>query len=562
MRSGLTGTLGHPGGGIEFMLHRAAEIYPSRLAIDDRLNGIRCTYAQLRSRSIRLARGLQAIGVGKGDVVATAFRNEVMAIESIFACAMIGAISAPLNPRLAPPEARQFINLQNVRAFIGRSAFANFIEGTEVKHAVFCGATEGCPADVIIHDYEAIQTGHSDSPFPPRAGLDDPYIIVMTGGTTGGPKGATWSHGGGLIDMLSIMSHWNIRPGQKALCSAPIYHGAGLGWACMPIIWQAGTVIFPGETSFDPETFLRTVRDDLVDCLFIVPALIAPLHSKWDGTPIYTVSSIAISSAPVPKGLRIKVAEMFPSAEKLVCYGMTECCSISMQQPRDFLNFGESVGEPAVVARVRIVDDEGRAVAAHTAGNVVTRTLGQSLYYNNDPRNTANTFKPCPDDPEELDWVFTGDIGQMDVDGRITLLDRAKDVIITGGENVPSTEVESVLMLHPEVLECAVIGLPDDRWGEMVCAVLVSSVGPVSRLQLSRELHDACREQLAGFKVPKRFVFVANVPRNAFGKILKRDLRLVAFDEVYDADRIRSPAARDDGGRDAVVLNAKNGGLS
>jgi acyl-coenzyme A synthetase/AMP-(fatty) acid ligase len=211
---------------------------------------------------------------------------------------------------------------------------------------------------------------------------------------------------------------------------------------------------------------------------------------------------------------------------------------------------------------VRIVDDEGRAVAPHTPGHVVTRTLGQSLYYNNDPINTANTFKPCADDPEELDWVFTGDIGYMDVDGKITLLDRAKDVIITGGENVPSTEVESILMLHPEVVECAVIGLPDDRWGEMVCAVLVSSAGATSRVQLSRQLHDACRKQLAGFKVPKRFVFVANLPRNAFGKILKRDLRLTAFDEVYDADRLRPVAPRADRGREAVVLNAKNGGRS
>jgi fatty-acyl-CoA synthase len=297
MHSGLT-EFGRSGGGTEFMLHRAAEIYSQRLAIDDRLNGIRRTYAQLRSQSIRLARGLQALGVGKGDVVATAFRNEVMAIESIFACAMIGAVSCPLNPRLAPPEARQFINLQKVRTFIGRSEFASFVDGTAVEHAVLCDGTEDCPANVIGHDYETIQSGQSDTPFPPRARLDDPYVILMTGGTTGGSKGAVLSHGGALMDMLSVMSHWSLRPGQKALCSAPIYHAAGLLWACMPIIWQAGTVIFPGDASFDPDSFLRIVRDESVDCLFLVPALIAPLHSKWDGHPINTVHRDGLGARP------------------------------------------------------------------------------------------------------------------------------------------------------------------------------------------------------------------------------------------------------------------------
>jgi acyl-CoA synthetase (AMP-forming)/AMP-acid ligase II len=513
----------------------------------------------VRSRSIQFARGLESIGVRKGDIVATAFKNEVMAIEAIFACALIGAVSAPLNPRLAAREAQQFIALQNVRVFVGHPALVNFIEGTNVGDAVLYGSAVRSKADVIVHDYESLLAGQSNTPFPPRAGLSDPYMIGMTGGTTGGSKGAMVSHGGCLMEMLSVMSHWNIRPGNKALCSAPIYHAAGLAWACMPILWQAGTVIFPGEASFDPGSFLRTVRNDSVDCLFLVPAMIAPLYEKWNGAPIDTVRSIAMSSAPVPKGLRLKVAEMFPSADKLVCYGMTESYSIAMQQPCDFLSFGEGVGAPAVVARVRIVDDAGSAVAPLTPGNVVTRTLGQSLYYNNDPQNTANTFKPCVGDPEGLDWVFTGDIGQMDLDGKLTLLDRAKDVIITGGENVPSTEVESILMLHPDIFECAVIGLPNDRWGEMVCAVIVSSVEPARRRDLSHELYEACREQLAGFKIPKRFAFIDSLPRNPFGKVLKRELRHLSFEEIYESDSLRSSAEKT--GRVESAANA-NGGLS
>ena len=538
MQEKLAGNPERRRGGLEFLLHRAAETFPNRVAIDDRLNGVRRTYAALRCRSIQLARGLDAMGVREGNVVMTAFRNEVFAIEAIFACAMIGAVVAPLNSRLAPVEARQFIDRQGARTFVGAASFVSFIEGTGIERVVIQSSTDG-PGKSAMTDYEELLQSQSGVPFPPRASLDSPYMIGMTGGTTGGSKGAVWSHGGVLLDMLSIISHWNIRPGQKALCSAPIYHAAGLGWACLPILWQAGTVVFPEKPSFDPGAILDALKRDGIECLFLVPAMIAPLYRQWDQTPLTNVRSLAVASAPTPKRLRIMLAEMFPAAECLVCYGMTECFSITMQRPSDFVTHGEGVGEPALAARVRIVDDAGDPVPTGVAGQVVARTLGQALSYNNDPANTEATFKPLPGDPEGLEWVHTGDIGVLGADGRVTLVDRAKDVIITGGENVASPEVESVLLLHPEVRECAVFGVSDDRWGEMVCAAVVSAEG-AGRQDLAASLLTQCRDSLAGYKVPKRIVFVEALPRNAFGKVLKRNLRAQRFDEMYDADQLRS----------------------
>ncbi len=525
-------------GGVDFILHRAAELYPDRIAIDDRLNGSRVTYAELRRRAIQLARALESLGVRKGDVIASAFRNEAMAIEVLFACCMLGAVNAPINTRLATAEAREYLDRIGAVAFVGLRALHSFVEGTGVRHTVLRGES-GSALPVGARDYETFFTAQSGDPFPARANWGDPYFICMTGGTTGGSKGVVCSHAGCLLDMLAIANHWTIRNGYRALCCAPVYHAAGLSWACMPVLWQGGTLVFPASVAFDPAAFLRIVAEEGIDTFFIVPAMVAPLHEKWDGVPMTGLKSIALASAPVPRPLRVKVAEMFPAADALVCYGMTECLTITSQQARDFLQHGESSGEPALTARVRILDDAGLPVPRGTPGNVVTRTFAQALRYQNDPANTAATFRPCPGDPEALDWLYTGDVGFLDEGGRITLLDRAKDIIISGGENVASSEFEAVLALHARVRECAVIGLADEKWGEMVCAVIVAADGTDER-GLAQELLALCRARLAGYKAPKRFVFTAALPRSAFGKVLKRDLRGQVFTTTFDAGTLRA----------------------
>jgi fatty-acyl-CoA synthase len=526
-------------GGVDFLLHRAAEICPDRVAIDDRMNGLILTYAELRARSIRLARGLRSLGINKGDVVATAFRNEVYAIEVLFACAMIGAVSAPLNNRLSPIEAREFIKAQGASAFVGNSAYRPFAEGTNVGHVVIQGGIDTGQAFGDEREYEGLLLGQSAMPFPPQATWVDPYMIGMTGGTTGGSKGAIWSHGGIMFDVLSIINHWGIRRGFRSLCYAPLYHGAGLTWACLPVLWQVGTIILPASPSFDAVAFLESVVRDQLDCFFLVPAMVPPLYLSWNGVPMTGVKSIALSAAPVPKTTRLKVKEMFPAADSLVCYGMTECFSMTMQDPRDFVTYGDTVGHHALTARVRIVNDDGCEVSIGTAGNVVARTLAESLGYNNNPASTATTFAPCKDDPEQLDWVYTGDVGYFNADGRLTLLDRAKDIIISGGENVPSIEVEATLTLDPDVIECAAVGVANDKWGEMVFAIIVAAPG-VDRKSLAKRLLALCRERLATFKVPKSYVFIESLPRSSSGKVLKRELRQRAYSERFDLDDLRA----------------------
>ncbi len=515
-------------GGVDFMLHRAAELYPTRTAVIDNLNQVSLDYATLRARAVRLARGLEALGVSAGEPVAYVFFNEATALEIVFACTLLGAVAMPINNRLAPPEGRDYLRRQHVQTLIVREEFIPFAEGTEVTRLIVRGPQ--VPPHGI--SYAGLIESASDKLFPPRASWEKPYMVVMTGGTTGGSKAATLTHGGALFDMLSIINHWSISPGCRSLVYAPMFHAGGLGWATMPILWQAGTLILPPSTSFDPDYFLRTVIDYPVDAAFLVPAMVDPIYQAWDGNPITSLRSLSLASAAVPEPLRVKLAEMFPTTDSLVCYGMTETYSITMQQPEDFTAHPASSGHAALVARVRIVDEAGFEVPRGTVGQVVSRSFGQSLYYAHDPDNTAATFKKLPDDPQELEWTHTGDLGFMDEEGRVTLVDRAKDVIISGGENVPSIEVEVIIGAHPAIRECAVVGQPDERWGEVVVAVLVCGGADVE--QVGREVCALCRENLADYKNPRRYVFLEELPRSAVGKVLKHELRATTFAESYD----------------------------
>ncbi|MBM3486500.1 MAG: long-chain fatty acid--CoA ligase [Alphaproteobacteria bacterium] len=521
--------------GIDFILRRSAELHPNRIAIDDRLSGTTLTYRGLEARASRLARALIARGVAKGEPVAYAFLNEHASLEALFACCMAGAVAVPLNNRLAPAEARDYLNRQEVAVFIANEALAGLADGAALRTRIIRGG-KAAPGDL---DYETLLDAERPDPLPPRAAWEDAYMMAMTGGTTGGPKAAVWSHGGCLLDTLGVIVNMEVARGDTTLCLAPTYHAAGLGWGVLPVLWQGGRVVMPPTATFNPRFVLEAVRTERVGYLLIVPAMIEPLRAAWDGRPIPELRAMCIASAPTPEPQRRIIQSIFPAARIIAGYGMTETFSMSMQGTGEFLSMPASVGEPALVSRIRIVDEAGRPVPRNTVGHILGRTMAMSLYYNNDAANTAHTFRVDPADPEGLAWMWTGDVGFMDDDGRVTIVDRAKDIIITGGENVASVEVETVLLDHPGVKECAVVGRHDDRWGERVVAVLVKQPNAADDLALAREVLALCRGRLAGYKVPKEIAFLDVLPRSPFGKVLKREIVRMELPRRVDGAALR-----------------------
>ena len=224
---------------------------------------------------------------------------------------------------------------------------------------------------------------------------------------------------------------------------------------------------------------------------------------------------------------------MFPESEIMAAAGLSESINMATQVPGELLLYPDSVGEPHIDTRLRILDDDDNPVPRNRQGHIVLRGFNTALRYNKNDKVSAVTWRQIKNDPEGLHWCFTGDIGIMDDDGKVSIVDRSKDVIITGGETVPSVEVEAVYMEHPNITECAAVGVEDESWGEAIMLVVAKSDPDIDDASLAAELYEYGRQGLSGYKVPKKIAYLEALPRSHFGKILKRDLREKVYDRIY-----------------------------
>jgi long-chain acyl-CoA synthetase len=483
------------------------------------------SWREFGGRVARLAGALRTLGLAPGERFAILSRNGFRVAELIWAGFWGGIIPVPVNVRLAPPEIAQILTDSVCAHLFIEEPLTGLLTHESFSawngHAIRFGEASGAAAE----SYEALIA--ASAPIHPEA--SDPAadaILLYTGGTTGRSKGVRLSHANILANAMAFGLGVGARRDDVYLHGAPMFHSADLLATAWMLLGGAHCFL----PQFSPPAFCETVKRFGVTATVTVPTMLITLLSspQFDPADLASLRLLIYGAAPMAVEWIQRVAQALPHVDFCNSYGLTETSpDLTIFAPREFraaidhsLATGDrsgpltSVGKPNLLNLVRVVDPEGHEVPAGAAGELIAQGPNIMIGYLDRPEETAAALRKG--------WLHTGDIARIDEQGYVYLLDRLKDMVISGGENVFSGEVEAVLHRHPAVAEAAVIGASDERLGETVLAVIVARTGASPH---SDDLTAFCRRHLGGFKVPRRVVFVEQLPKSALGKILKSELR-------------------------------------
>lgn len=481
---------------------RRARRTPHRTALID--DDGRWSYAELHERVTKLAHGLRRLGLRRGDRIAYLGPNHHTFLETLFAAGMLGAVFVPLNTRLARPELRHCLADSGSTLLVHDPRL--HADADSVRQSIALGQDY---LD-LLDDSELDGSG---GPIDEPVALDDPFVLMYTSGTTGRAKGALLTHGNLTWNAVNVLVDTDLASDDVTLCVAPLFHTAALNMTCLPTLLKGGTVVL--LPAFDPELVLASIERHRVTVMFGVPVMFEALacSPSWSTTDLSSLRQLLCGGAPVPLPLirtYQKRGLVFSQG-----YGMTETSpGVLFLGSQDSVRKAGTAGVPHFFTDVRVVDDRDRPVGPGEKGEVLVAGPNVMRGYWGRPEETAQVLADG--------WFRSGDVATVDHEGYVQIVDRVKDVIISGGENVYPAEVELALSAHPDVAECAVIGVPDDKWGEVGKAIVV----PTSDEHADEaELLAYLRERLAGYKVPKSVTFTTELPRSATGKVLRKALR-------------------------------------
>ena len=498
------------------MINDNAQKYPDKTAFI--FENRSYTFKQVNQRINRLINALVDLGVGKGDRVGILAYNCSQYFE-VFGLAKAGRVCVPLNYRSVGRELTYLINNSEINTLVLESEFVDVVNS--IRHELG-GVRDFICLDAAVENMMSYE--QLISRFPPDEPTDeveanDPCVLFYTSGTTGRPKGAIHTHKSLIAE--TRVPYRDLSSNDIALCVMPFFHVGGSAAHMFPAFSYGATMVI--HKKFDETLVLEAIEKERVTYVFLVPAMIIRLleHPGLSQYDLSSLSTIAYTGAPMPIEALKRGVGCFGQVF-IQMLGQTESLCLTVLKKEEHKLEGspkeikrlESAGKPFREGEIRIVDEQGHDAPIGVPGEIIARSDRAMKGYWKSPEETAETIKDG--------WLHTGDVGWMDEDGYIYLVDRKKDMIISGGENIYSREVEEVLYMHPAVLEAAVVGVPDEKWGESVRAVIVLKRGAAAS---EEEIIDFCKGYLASYKKPRSVEFWDNLPKTASGKIRKNEIR-------------------------------------
>lgn len=495
-------------------IRKRAIVSPEKIAVIFEGRGF--TYRQVNERTNRLVNALADRGIKKGDRVAVMFYNCHQFLEAYFAAAKLGAIFVPLNFRLAGPELEYMLNDCRAEMLIYNSDFAEVVDSIRSVIPVMKGnfiQVDGATPPWAL-DYEGLLAQYPTSELEVHQEVkqEDPQMIMYTSGTTGEPKGALLSHRKTFYNTFNADIYFDISSSDRMLVVMPLFHSGGLNITAVPILYKGGTAII--QKHFDPEEVLQLIERYRITIMMAVPTMLNFILKKtvMERYDLSSLKTCMTAGEVCPLSLieeyqkrKIPIRQVF---------GQTETSIMLWLPEEDSIRKAGSVGLPVFHSDVRVVNQKGEDVAPAEIGEIVVKGPIQMICYWNRPKETAQAIRDG--------WLYTGDLARVDEDGYVYIVDRRTDMFISGGENVYPAEIEKVYATHPQILEVAVIGVPDDDWGEEGKAIISLKKGEI---MTEKEAINFCMGKLAKYKMPKSVVFVDELPKTASGKIKKGLLR-------------------------------------